>query len=547
MMQWQTKDVLTDLLCSLVQYQSITGSEAEIAMAENIHSLLAQKNYFKTNPRHLRLHPLDDGRRLITALVKSAPDKKETVILLSHFDVVGVEDYGSLKNLAFQPKELTKEINYRNDQMPVSVQYDLKNGDWLFGRGTMDMKAGLALQLSMLEKAMDDQFDGNILLLSVPDEEVNSKGMVEALPVLEQIKKEEGLHFNACLNSEPSFSKYPGDQNYYIYTGSIGKILPGFYCYGKESHVGEPFSGINPNLMISFLSQEIELNESFIEKIEDEVTPPPVSLMQRDLKEEYSVQTPQAAVAMYNVLYLKQTVKELNDKLLKGAEEAAKKADAYIQKKAASFQKNVSDFSIPVSNVKVMMFEELYAEAVKQYGEEEIKRRQNLLVSQRDKGDRDFSTLLVQDLASLCNDMAPMIVLFYSPPLYPAVSSSKDPYIRNIITHIQDDAKTTHDISLTDASFFTGLSDLSFIGTPSSENKLEKLTNNLPLQNNGFVFPEDVMEQLKMPVLNVGPLGKDPHQWTERLELTYSFEYLPGILTESIHKLFNKKMQKEKV
>ncbi|MFA1821608.1 M20/M25/M40 family metallo-hydrolase [Virgibacillus oceani] len=541
MNEWQTKDELTDLLCSLVQCQSITDSEAEIAMAENLHSLLVQKSYFKTNPDHLKLHPLHDGRRLITALVKSAADTKETVILLSHFDVVGVEDYGSLKNLAFQPKELTEEIKNSIDQMPKTVQYDMENGDWLFGRGTMDMKAGLTIHLSILEKAMDGQFDGNILLLSVPDEEVNSKGMLEALPVLDQIKKEEELTYNACLNSEPSFSKYPGDPNYYIYTGSIGKILPGFYCYGKESHVGEPFSGINPNLMNSFLSQEIELNESFIEKMGDEVTPPPVSLMQRDLKDEYSVQTPQAAVSMYNVLYLKQTVKELNDKLLKGAEEAAKKADAYVQKKAASFQNNVPDFSFPVSNVKVMMFEELYAESVKQYGEEEIKRRQNLLVSQRDKGDRDFSTLLVQDLASLCKDIAPMIVLFYSPPFYPSVSSYNDPYIRNIIDHIQQYSKTMHNINLTEAAYFTGLSDLSFIGTPSAENKLEKLTNNLPLQNNGFVLPEDVMEQLTMPVLNIGPLGKDPHQWTERLEVTYSFKYLPDILKETIEQLFHQK------
>lgn len=539
MEHWQTKEALTDLLCSLVQQPSITGSEAEIALAEYIHTLLAQKPYFQSNPNHLNLHPLEDGRRLVAALVKSAADTKETVILLSHFDVVGVEDYGSLKNLAFQPKELTEEIKNDKGQMPASVKDDLETGDWLFGRGTMDMKAGLTVQLSMLEKAMDGEFDGNVLLLSVPDEEVNSKGMLEALPVLDDLKKEEGLIYKACLNSEPSFSKYPGDVNYYIYTGSIGKILPGFYCYGKESHVGEPFSGINPNLMISFLSQEIELNDSFIEMVEDEVTPPPVSLMQRDLKEAYSVQTPQAAVSMFNVLYLKQSFKELNDKLLQCAVRAAKKTDAYVQKKAAGFQKVVTDFSVPISDVRVIMYEDLYNEAVSRYGEEEIKRRQNLLVSQRDKGDRDFSTLLVQDLASLCKDLAPMIVLFYSPPFYPAVSSFHDPYIRNIIGHIQEYAKTKYNITFTEAAFFTGLSDLSFIGEPSSENKLEKLTQNLPLQHNGFVFPQDVMEQLSMPVLNIGPLGKDPHQWTERLEVTYSFEYLPGILAETIHQLLN--------
>ncbi|MEC5422325.1 M20/M25/M40 family metallo-hydrolase [Virgibacillus sp. C22-A2] len=537
MNSWQTKEELTDLLCSLVNHQSITGTNAEIALAEYLHHLLAQKAYFQTNESYLNLHPLEDGRRLLTAFVEGKGKKKDTIILLSHFDVVGIEDYGSLQNLAFHPRELTEEMNTIKGDLPLAVQADLESGDWLFGRGTMDMKAGIALHLSMLERAIDGEFDGNILFLTVPDEEVNSQGMLTALPVLEQVKKKYDLTFSACLNGEPMFSKYPGDPSYYVYTGSIGKVLPGFYCYGKESHVGEPFAGINPNLMVSFLSQQLELNESFIEKIDDEVTPPPVSLMQRDLKEEYSVQTPHAAIAMYNVLYLKQTFKEINEKLLVGAQKAAIEIESYVHEKAANFAEIASDFTIPALKVNVVMYEDLYKEAVERFGEEEITRRQNLLVNQRDKGDRDFSTLLVQELAAMCKDLAPMIVLFYSPPFYPAVSSNNDPYIENVMSYVKKYTKKHHDIDLTVSEFFTGLSDLSFVGPVSSNSKLNQLTTNMPLQNNGFVFPEDIMEQLTMPILNIGPLGKDPHQWTERLELDYSFDYLPEILNEAIHQL----------
>src|SRR5699024_5101903 len=104
MKTWQTKKELLDLLCSLVNHQSITGSNAEIALPEYIHHLLAQKHYFQSHPEHLNLHPLDDGRHLLTALVRGRePSAKETIVLLSHFDVVGVEDYGSLENLAFHP------------------------------------------------------------------------------------------------------------------------------------------------------------------------------------------------------------------------------------------------------------------------------------------------------------------------------------------------------------------------------------------------------------------------------------------------------------
>ncbi|GAQ17521.1 succinyl-diaminopimelate desuccinylase [Oceanobacillus picturae] len=537
MKKWQTKEELTDLLCSIVQYQSITGSTAEIAIAEYLYHILSQKEYFQKNASSLNLHPLEDGRRLLTALVKGKKKKKETVILLSHFDVVGVEDYGSLRNLAFHPKELTKELFQSKDQLPENVRKDLEAGDWLFGRGTMDMKAGLTLQLAMLERAIEGEFDGNVLLLSVPDEEVNSSGMLTALPVLNHLKETEEIEYIACLNSEPMFSKYPGDPVHYVYTGSIGKVLPGFYCYGKESHVGEPFAGINPNLMISFLSQQMELNEAFIEQIEDEITPPPVSLMHRDLKAEYSVQTPQAAIAMYNVLYLKQSFEELNKKLLVSANQAVKQIEAYVKKKAEHFATVAKDFTMPASKVSVYMYEDLYQEAVNRFGQEEINRRQNLLGSQREQGDRDFSTLLVQELAAMCNDLAPMIVLFYSPPFYPAVSSHQDPYIQYVMEDIKKFTKEKYSIDLVNSEFFTGLSDLSFVGPVTSNSKIKQLTENMPLQHNGFVFPEEMMEQLKMPILNIGPLGKDPHQWTERLELNYSFNSLPTIMSRAIQKL----------
>ena len=107
---------------------------------------------FKQNPDQLALHPTSDGRSFVTGLVKNR-DSKKTVILISHFDVVDVEDYGQFKNLAFSPYDLTDEVYKNLEKMPEDVQKDLEEGEWLFGRGVMDMKAGLALQMSMLEKA----------------------------------------------------------------------------------------------------------------------------------------------------------------------------------------------------------------------------------------------------------------------------------------------------------------------------------------------------------------------------------------------------------
>ncbi|MFP7493722.1 M20/M25/M40 family metallo-hydrolase [Terribacillus saccharophilus] len=526
-------DQLIALLAELVEIESVTGSEAEIRFPEHIYALLEQKPYFKQCPEHLQLHPLQDGRQLLTALVKKT-DKKETIILLSHFDVVGTEDFGIFQHLATKVHDLTAAYKRGDAELPASVTSEIQQGEWLFGRGTMDMKAGLAIHLSMLERAMDDAFDGNILLLTVPDEEVNSAGMLRALEVLQQLQATEGLLYKLCMNGEPVFSKYPGDTRNYLYSGSIGKVLPGFFCYGKETHVGEPFGGLNANLMISYLSQELELQESFIEEVDGEVTPPPVSLMLRDLKETYSVQTPVSAVTMYNVLFLEQSIHDINVKLKQAMDRAANKiADHYEQKaKLAAAKTNAAH---PTAfTIKTMFYEELYAHAVSRYGQGEVERRQNRLVTTRTEGDRDFSTKLVKELVSMCHDLAPVIVLFYSPPFYPAVSSSKDPYIQRLIRDIQVKAKQNFDEELTQVQFFPGLSDSSFIGKPTSKTVILDLLSNMPLQEKGFTLPADLMEGLQMPILHLGPYGKDAHQWTERLEVTYSFGKLPDLIESAI-------------
>ncbi|MFC7320778.1 M20/M25/M40 family metallo-hydrolase [Halobacillus campisalis] len=536
MHKWQTKQQLTDLLCSLVEYPSITGTKAEIAIFEYLNYILSDHEYYQKHPDHLQLHPLEDGRQLLSALVKK-DEAKETLVLIAHADVVSVQDYGSWENLAFYPKELTQELHKNIDKLPGEAARDLKTGNWIFGRGTMDMKAGLTVHLSLLEKAMDGEFDGNLLLLAVPDEEVNSEGMLAALPVLDEMQEKFDLNYKAAINAEPMFSKFPGDPSYYLYTGSIGKALPGFLCYGKETHAGEPFGGLNANLMISYLAKELELNEAFIEEVDGERTPPPISLMQRDLKEEYSVQTPQAAVTMYNVLYMKQSINDINAKLLKAANRAKEKIIEHYHKQASYYMQDEQQSTFDPS-IQVMTYDQLYKAAVSRYGEGEVKRRINLLIKQRDQGDRDFSTTIVQSLAALCKDLTPMMVLFYSPPFYPAVSSNNDPLIKETAKFAMDYAKQHFGVDVQTQEYFPGLSDLSFIGPVSTSSSINELVQQMPIQGKGFNLPSNLMESVTMPIINIGPLGKDAHQWTERLELTYSFEKLPQILTSTIHQLF---------
>lgn len=246
----QSPDRLMTLLNDLVAVASVTLSDEEKALPLKIKQHLMSMSYFQNNPSHLENHLTTDGRLFTTALYKHEEATK-TIVLISHFDVVDVEDYGDLKHLAFQPIELTKELHKHKEKLPFDARKDLETGDWLFGRGTMDMKLGLVQHMTLLEKAAEEQWKINLLLLTVPDEEVNSVGMREAVPQLLEISKKHELTYTLFLNSEPMFTQTPGDEGYYFYTGSIGKILPSVLCFGKETHVGEPLSGINAAWMSS--------------------------------------------------------------------------------------------------------------------------------------------------------------------------------------------------------------------------------------------------------------------------------------------------------
>ncbi|MGX1193098.1 M20/M25/M40 family metallo-hydrolase [Metabacillus sp. SLBN-84] len=538
--KWQSKEQLTELLTGLVNLASITGSKDEIALAQHLYYVLNDFPYFKEHPDHVKLHPLEDGRYFLTALVKSKKETEDTVILMSHFDVVDVKDYGHLEHLAFRPHELTKELANSANLLPQPVKEDLETGDWLFGRGTMDMKAGLTVQLGMLEQAMNGEFEGNLLLLTVPDEEVNSAGMLGAVPVLQKLKQKHGLSYTACVNSEPMFSRYPNDENFYVYSGSIGKVLAGFYCSGVETHVGEPFSGLNANLIISELNRLLELNENYSEKAGGEVTPPPMNLMQKDLKEEYSVQIPHEAVSLFNILTMKRSMLELHGMLMNTASAAARRVEKFYDEKASHYSKSVG-YTPASYRVTVMSYDELLAYAIQKVGEEEVNRHIGYLKANRgDLDDRHFTNKIVSGLSGLCKELAPLIVVFYSPPFYPSVSSKEDAFIQEVLSDVQSYAGSKFGISLVNQEYFAGLSDLSFLQLRDSEESIRELTANMPIYGDHYKLPLDEIKALNIPVLNVGPYGKDPHKWTERLHLPYSFETCPELLNYTLKQIFKK-------
>ncbi|MGG6440314.1 M20/M25/M40 family metallo-hydrolase [Saccharococcus caldoxylosilyticus] len=537
-MKWQTTEQLKQLLCRLVQYPSISGTEAEVRLAQYIADQLLTLDYFRGINELVQLHPTGDGRYFVTALVKKAEQVRDTVILLSHFDVVDVQDYGAWKDAAFSPEELTKRFYEQKPQLPADVQADMEAGEWLFGRGVMDMKCGLALHMALIEQACHGKFDGNLLLLTVPDEEVNSVGMRAAVPVLMEMAETYGLTYRLVLNSEPMFTRYPGDKTNYIYTGSIGKVLPGFYCYGKETHVGEPLAGLNANFMVSQIAAELELNTDFCEVFSGEVSPPPTNLWQTDLKEDYSVQIPHRAVTLFNLFLQQKSLDDVTSSLVEVAKRAAKRIEERYHVQASRFAKLEQSSSTSLA-VHVWTFAELRKKAVEMFGKIKVEELEaNILAKNTNKDEREKTIALVDQLAMLCKAFAPMIVLFYAPPYYPAVNSSADPLIGQLVAKLKTYAQETHGVSLVQQHYFGGISDLSYVGLQQSPASLRGLTDNMSLWNRGYDLPLDALAKFQVPVLNVGPVGRDAHQWTERLNVPFAFTTVKAWLEYTIKEVF---------
>ena len=517
---------IKDILIDLVSVQSDTGTSLEKDIEKYLYRWLQKLDYFHKNVMNVGIHLLENDpleRSVVWGLIKGKGRK--TVILLNHHDVVDSNDYQTLKDYAYSP-DLLKEM-LPKVELSKNVNDDLTSGEWIFARGAADMKAGIAIQLSLVEKfSKQDNMDGNILFLSVADEESLSLGMRQSVNLLEKIKNKFDLEYNLLIDSEP-YQKTENNEGVF-YTGSVGKLMPVVYVRGKKTHIGDIFQGFNPILLLSQIVSETELNTDFSDIVEDEISPPPSWTFFRDGKKFYDASTPESAGGYFSILTLKRTPNIILDQLIEITKHAFESVIVQMNSNySRQLRKMNKDQCILPWKSNVKTFAQIYNDAIEESGDEFLKdyrltiNKLKIDIKNNIINIQESSLAIIGKTLEYISDKTPLAVLAFSPPYYPHVSINDfkklDKGVSKIDEVIIRIANEECNENYCKKNYFMGISDMSYVALNESEKIIPHIQYNMPLWKTMYDIPFETIKRLGIPSINIGPCGKDIHKFTERV------------------------------
>ena len=537
-----------DIKAILMPYLAVNSETATRGERNGEAFLLDYFNgipYFQENKEYFGRHAIPDdalGRAVCWAVVKGRGD--DTVILLHHYDVVGVEDFKTMHDLAFQPDLLKQELVQIAGELQPEAREDLLSGEYLFGRGTADMKGGGAIQLALLKRYSEEaDFKGNVILISLPDEENLSAGMRAAVDLLIELKNRFGLKYVYAFNSEPHQRKEK--RKGLLSEGSVGKMLAFVYARGFLSHVGKVFEGFNPLSVLSEIVTRTEISPSFLDIVGGEAAPPPTWLYLRDNKENYDVSMPLSAGGCISILTLDSNPTEILNVLKQISLDSFESVIRRIKESYSIFCNSSGRKLEPLPwNPSVITFDELLKEAYQSHGEIFTAAYQSKMheTGQKVKAGEinlmESSFLLVDFVYNYISDLSPRVVLGFVPPYYPNVSNlllkDRSEREKNLSTELSDYCNQKYGQEYEREYYYTGISDMSYFALKDSGKIKEELSHNMPLYGEIYSIPLEGIEELSMPCMNIGPWGKDFHKLTERVCKLDLYERTPDLLNRAV-------------
>jgi arginine utilization protein RocB len=542
------KEEIKDLFYKLVEIQSDTGTKLERDAEDFIYNWLGNIPYFKENSELFGRYEMEDSleRAVIWGLLKG--EGKETIILLHHHDVVDSFDYGIMKDSAYKPEELIKEL--KDADLNDDARKDLESGKWIFGRGTADMKAAAAIHMVLLKHYSENpEFKGNILLLSVPDEESLSLGARKGASLLRELKDKYDLNYKICIDGEPHERDEKGRGIFY--EGSVGKTMVVVYVRGRKTHLGHIFQGINPSHILSGIVSEIDMNPIFSDVVEGEVSPPPSWSFCRDTKKQYDASIPESAGGYFSVLTLTQTPKDILDNVKKLSEKAFDKVIERVNENYSEFRKkgNMDVEKLPWKT-NVLLYSEAYEMALKDSGDKFKKAFDEKIdkikkdISEGKTNIPDSNMDLISITLDYIKDKSPKVVIAFTPPFYPHIANLDFDNIGNDVKDLNKEiikyAKEEMGEDYARKHYFMGISDLSYVALNDSEEVIPYISPNMPHWGKTYSIPFEDLKAVSAPIVNIGPWGKDYHKFTERVLEEDVFNKTPELTKHTIEYLLSR-------
>ena len=540
-----------ELLLKLIEIPSVTESDHEDEAVQFIYQHLAGQKYFKAHPQHLTLLPTPrerDPRPLhsLLARVMAGKPTKRTIVMIGHYDVVEVSMYGEMRHLAFKPMDFQQVLLKNPQLLSPQGREDLESGHYLFGRGSMDMKCGLAIEMELLRDfgSNPEMFDVNLLMLAVADEENSSAGMRGVIAELVRLQEEEGLEYICAMNTEPTEPGRPGAAGQILFTGTVGKLMPVFLCVGQESHVGNYYKGLSAPLMAANIIKLAEAKPELADPAGENTCPSWICLGNQILREGYSVTVPNRAVAYFNCFSVNKTPAAIMAEMQEIAQTASRETLAQVWSSSNKLlEMGYANGKAPQWELPVLTIEDLVQDAVARLGSKEalVLKIKEATANSSATDLRDLAIVAMQEILLHSGRPGPMIVVGFLPPYYPPrnnkVPTHKFVAVNRAVEDILQQARSQYQVEIEECPLFAGICDLSYMGFQGAPEELAVFKQNLADQGALYYLPTNLLTRLDVPIINLGPCGYEAHKFEERLELKYSLDTLPKLFEYAIKRI----------
>ena len=544
---WQPAERVRQLSYQMVRWPSETGTAGEAEFAPKLVELLRRIPYFQANPDDIAVidshgSPMTQN---VVAVVRGRGRK--ALAFAGHYDVVETGNYRDLKHLAFEPAALLEALLADLTSRPLAPNEakalsDFQTGDFIPGRGMLDMKSGVAAGIAVLEHfATKQDREGNLLLFVTPDEERGSRGMRSLRDALPALMQRWNLDIVAGVNLDATSDQGNGSEGRAIYRGTIGKQLPFAFVVGKPSHAGYPFEGISAHLIASEIMRAVEANADLSDTEGNEVSPPPICLEARDFRGGYEVTTPERTWIAFNWLAHSRSPDALFQHFQSIVGDALHRAIGHFNTHAQTYAKLLgTEQSASDHEGRVMTVAELRTEVIRIGGDAALKRIEEL---EQKLSVHDNPLLLTRELVDRmvveARITGPTVIIGFGSLVYPHVHMGNETALERDFSTALDAARQTIEkrfsTTIKYRDTFAGISDMSFFGYKPDAADSQVVSENTPaLQFIDQVSPD----VLTYPVVNIGPWGREYHQRLERVYAPYAFDVLPRFLYEIVKRLF---------